>query len=139
MGNDPRSVFEAQKITTLTFDCYGTLVDWEAGACKALRNVYGFSTSAVSDDKLIDLFLEADARLVRSHVFPYRAVLSRAARSVADKLQVSSRPDQEASFASSVPSWPLFAETRPCLAWLAQRYRLDIVFNIEHDVLFSSF
>ncbi len=61
MSNDARTAFEACKTTTLTFDCYGTLIDWEGGACRALRDIYGYSRSAVTDDALIDLFLHADA------------------------------------------------------------------------------
>jgi hypothetical protein len=40
MSNDARTVFEAYKTTTLTFDCYSTLIDWESGACRALRDTY---------------------------------------------------------------------------------------------------
>jgi hypothetical protein len=75
---------EASKTTTLTFDCYGTLIDWESGACRALRNIYGYSRSDVTDDALIDLFLHAEARIIRENIFPYSRVLQRVAQSVAD-------------------------------------------------------
>jgi hypothetical protein len=60
MSNDARAVFETYKPTTLTFDCYGTLIDWESGACRALRDICGFSQREVTDDALIDLFLQSD-------------------------------------------------------------------------------
>ena len=69
------------KRTTLTFDCYGTLIDWESGACRALRDIYGYSRSEVTDDALIDLFLHADARIIRENIFPYSKVL-RARRAI---------------------------------------------------------
>ena len=56
MSNDVRTVFEACRTTMLTFDCYGTLIDWECGACRALRDIYGYSQSEVTDDALIELF-----------------------------------------------------------------------------------
>jgi hypothetical protein len=70
MSNDVRTVFEAYKTTTLTFDCYGTLIDWETGACRALRDIYGYSRSEVTDDALTDLFLQADVRIIREEHLP---------------------------------------------------------------------
>ncbi len=135
MSSDARTVFEAHKTTTLTFDCYGTLIDWESGACRALRNIYGYSRSEVTDDVLIDLFLQADARIIRENIFPYSKVLQRVARSVAEFLQVRSDPALEASFARSLPTWPVFEETNPCLIWLARRYRLAVISNVDDHLL----
>ena len=133
--SDARTVFEAHETTTLTFDCYGTLIDWERGACGALRNIYGYSRSEVTDDALIDLFLRADARIIRENIFPYSRVLRRVARSVAESLRVRSDPALEASFASSLPAWPMFEETNPSLALLARRYRLAIISNVDDHLL----
>jgi 2-haloacid dehalogenase len=83
MTNDARAVFERLKPATLTFDCYGTLIDWENGACRALRDVYGFSKCEVTDDALIALFLQEGARITRENIFPYSKVLQRVAQSVA--------------------------------------------------------
>src|SRR3954469_2612166 len=105
MSKDARPVFEACKATTLTFDCYGTLIDWESGACRALRDVYGYSRSGVTDDALIDLFLQADARIIRENIFPYSKVLQRVAQSVAESLRVRSDSALEAAFAISLTTW----------------------------------
>jgi 2-haloacid dehalogenase len=134
-NDDARTVFEANKTTTLTFDCYGTLIDWESGACGALIDIYGYARSEVADDALIDLFLRADARIIRENIFPYSKVLQRVAQSVAESLGVRSDPALEASFASSLPTWPMFEETNPCLIWLARRYRLAIISNVDDELL----
>ena len=104
MSHDARTVFEAYRTTTLTFDCYGTLIDWESGACRALRDIYGYSRSEVTDDVLIGLFLQADARIIRENIFPYSKVLQRTAQSVAESLRVRSDPALETSFANSLPT-----------------------------------
>jgi 2-haloacid dehalogenase len=135
MSNDARTVFEAHKTTTLTFDCYGTLIDWESGACRALRDIYGYSRSEVTDDALVDLFLHADARIIRENIFPYSKVLQRVAQSVAESLRVRSDPALETSFANSLPTWPVFEETNPSLTWLARRYRLAIISNVDDHLL----
>jgi len=135
MTMEARTVFDACKITTLTFDCYGTLIDWEAGACRALRNIYGYDPSDVTDDALIDLFLRTEARLIREDIFPYAAVLQRVARSVAQTFGVESNAAREASFAASLPGWPAFEETARCLTRLARDYRLAIVSNVDDEPL----
>jgi 2-haloacid dehalogenase len=135
MSNGARTVFYAYKTTTLTFDCYGTLIDWQSGACRALREIYGYSRSEVTDDALIDLFLHGDARIIRENIFPYSKVLERVAQSVAESLRVRSDPALEASFASSLATWPVFEETNSCLTWLARRYRLAIISNVDDHLL----
>ena len=135
MGKDARTVFEAYKPTTLTFDCYGTLIDWQSGACRALRDIYGYSESTATDDDLIDLFLQYDARIIREHIFPYSKVLQRVAQSVAKRLGVKSNFDLEVSFAGTLPSWPPFEETNTCLTQLARHYRLAVISNIDEKLL----
>jgi 2-haloacid dehalogenase len=135
MSDQVRRVFESCKTTTLTFDCYGTLIDWQRGACRGLRDVYGYSRSKVTDDALIDLFLQAEARIIRDNIFPYLKVLENVARSVATSLQTTSDPALEASFAGSLPSWPVFEETNPSLTWFARRYRLAIISNVDDHLL----
>jgi 2-haloacid dehalogenase len=135
MSKDARTAFEIYKPTTLTFDCYGTLIDWERGACRALRDIYGYSQSRVTDADLIDLFLQSDARMIRENIFPYSKVLRRIAQSVAKSLGIMSDPGLEVLFARSLPSWPPFEETNACLTWFARRYRLAIISNIDDRLL----
>ena len=135
MRSDARTVFETCKTTTLTLDCYGTLIDWQGGACGALRSIYGYSQSKISDDTLIDLFLHAEAGIIRENIFPYSTVLRRVAQSVAENLRVGSDSALEAEFANSLPTWPLFEETNPALIRLARHYRLAIIFNVDDHLL----
>jgi 2-haloalkanoic acid dehalogenase type II len=135
MSKDARTVFETYKPTTLTFDCYGTLIDWESGACRALRDIYGYSKSRITDADLIGLFLQSDARIIRENIFPYSNVLQRVAQSVATSLGVMSDTGLEVLFARSLPSWPPFQETNACLTWLARRYRLAVISNIDDRLL----
>ncbi len=135
MSNDARAVFETHRPTTLTFDCYGTLIDWQSGACRALRDTYGYSQCKVTDDLLIDLFLQNDARIIRENIFPYSNVLERVAQSVATSLGAKSDPSLEVAFARSLPTWPTFNETNACLTWFARRYRLAIISNVDDQLL----
>ena len=135
MNRNARAVLDSFRTTTLTFDCYGTLVDWEGGACGALRDIYGYSASEVSDDTLIDSFLEADARIIRRNIFPYASVLTAVAREISERLHGKSDPALETAFANSLPSWPVFEETNMALHRLAERYRLAIISNVDDRLL----
>lgn len=81
---------EDRKVTTLTFDCYGTLVDWERGGCAALRGLLPVETPSISDDDLIEEFLDADGRLIGRppHMLAPTALLMSSNYSV-DKSDVS--------------------------------------------------
>ena len=131
MSKDARTVFETYKPTTL-IDCYG---NWESGACRALRDIYGYSKSRITDADLIGLFLQSDARIIGENIFPYSNVLQRVAQSVATSLGVMSDTGLEVLFARSLPSWPPFQETNACLTWLARRYRLAVISNIDDRLL----
>ena len=135
MSNRTRIVFEACKTTTLAFDCYGTLIDWQRGACRALRDIYGYSRSKVTDGALIDFFLQAEARIIHENIFPYSKVLQNVARSVAKSVGATSNSALEASFAGSLPTWPVFEETNPSLTLFARRYRLAIISNVDDHLL----
>ncbi|MEM1048936.1 MAG: HAD-IA family hydrolase [Pseudomonadota bacterium] len=132
---DARNVLAAPEVTTLSFDCYGTLVDWETGACNALRTIYGYSPDAVSDDLLIDRFLEADARIIQSNIFPYARVLEAVAGEISEKVLGRSDPACGAAFAASLPTWPVFEETNTALTALSQRYRLAIISNVDEELI----
>jgi 2-haloalkanoic acid dehalogenase type II len=79
--------------------------------------------------------LHAEARIIRENIFPYSKVLRRVAQSIAKSLRVGSDPALEASFAGSLPAWPVFEETNPSLTWLARRYRLAIISNVDDHLI----
>ncbi|ARE84278.1 dUMP phosphatase [Roseovarius mucosus] len=133
--DDLLRLFSENRPTTLTFDCYGTLVDWEGGAAKALRRFYGFSDQLVSDAALIDMFLALDAAEIRKDIFPYSAVLQSVADQIADKLLGKADPELSKAFSQSLPTWPVFAETNEALAHLAKHFRLAVISNVDDDLI----
>ena len=133
--NDLETLFHQAEPTTITFDCYGTLVDWEGGAAAALREIYGYSTELVSDGALIDMFLELDAIEIRKNIFPYSKVLQNVADQIAERLLGGADPERGRAFPLSLPSWPIFAETNAALGQLAKRFRLAIISNVDDDLI----
>lgn len=133
--NDMIDMFATVKPTTLTFDCYGTLIDWEGGAAKALRDIYGFSHDRVSDEALIDMFLELDAVEIRKGIFPYSSVLQNVADQIAERLLGRADPEFGKKFPQSLPTWPVFDETNEALVQLAGHFRLAIISNVDDDLI----
>lgn len=127
--------FRAQNLTTLTFDCYGTLVDWERGACTALRALLPSSRDDIADEDLIRGFLEADQKLTARGIMPYAEVLAQAAREAFARHGLLPDRRKEEAFAGSVAAWPLFEETNPSLVKLSRRYRLAIISNIDEALI----
>lgn len=121
--------------TTLTFDCYGTLVDWEGGSTAALRDIYGYSTELISQEALIDLFLELDAVEIKKNIFPYSIVLQNVANQISEKLLNQVDQSKGREFAQSLPSWPIFEETNDALKQLAKKFRLAIISNVDDDLI----
>jgi len=133
--NDMIDLFATAKPTTLTFDCYGTLIDWEGGAAKALRDIYGFSQDHVSDEALIDMFLELDTVEIRKGIFPYSSVLENVADQISERLLGRADPELGKKFPQSLPTWPVFDETNEALAQLGGHFRLAIISNVDDGLI----
>lgn len=121
------------RIKTLTFDCYGTLVDWHAGLNASLTRVLG---DAVTDqtDSLYSHYVIEEARLEADQYRPYREILAEAAERVAGQMGVILDPSQAARLGDMVPDWPPFPDTVEALRRLKERFRLGVLSNVDRDI-----
>jgi len=126
--------FDPARITALTFDCYGTLIDWEAGAIEALRPLLARHGAAPPDDEIIAIFQTLDAALCEPPYKPYKAVLAGVVEGFARHFGFAIQPADRDILASSIPSWRPFPDTIEALRALGSRYRLAIVSNIDDDL-----
>ncbi len=123
----------------VTFDCYGTLIDWERGITDALLPLLPPGTDRRA---LAARYIEVEAdveKVERVEHMRYREVLDRASRAL---LAEHGRPladDAPSPLPSSLPSWPPFAEVPDALRELRRRgYQLAILSNVDRDLLASS-
>ena len=137
VGMDPAHLDPA-RFDLLTFDCYGTLVDWEAGIIAAVRNVAaahgGTPDPAPGDAAILSAFGAAEHVVQSERYRSYREVLALTLARMGGALGFRPTPAQCDAFAASVADWPAFPDTVDALRRLARRYRLGIVSNVDDDL-----
>ena len=122
----------------LTFDCYGTLIDWETGILSALRPVLERHGASRDDDTLLELFAHHEAALEAGPYLSYKAVLAGALRGIGTDLNFEPTEQEQAAFGVSVNDWPAFADSPAALDQLKQRFKLGVITNCDDDLFAAS-
>src|SRR5580765_6189741 len=105
--------------TTLTFDCYGTLIDWEKGILAELRPWATRHARNLADDEILEAFGTEEARCeAETPGKLYPEILADAFRALAAQWQVPASEDEARAFGGSVGRWPAFADSAPALQYL---------------------
>lgn len=121
----------------ITFDCYGTLIDWEKGIRNAFHNaILKTGGDPGLESKASEAYEEEERRIEKEmpHLL-YRDVLSKTSLAVARKIGWK-LPEAESTFlARDLPNWTPFADTNPSLARLARKHTLGILSNVDNDLL----
>ena len=123
-----------ESIRLITFDCYGTLIDWESGMLAALRPLFSRDGHSVSDSQILELYGEIEADLEAGPYLPYRRVLAQAAREIGRRLGIGVSVEEGSAFAESLARWKPFSDTVPALQSLAKRFQLGIISNVDDDL-----
>jgi 2-haloacid dehalogenase len=124
-----------ESIRLITFDCYGTLIDWENGMLAALRPLLFRDGRNVPDSQILELYGEIEAELESGPYLPYRQVLAQVAREIGRRLGKEISAQEGSVFAESLTRWKPFVDTLPALQSLARRFRLGIISNVDDDLL----
>jgi 2-haloalkanoic acid dehalogenase type II len=118
-----------------TFDCYGTLIDWDAGVRACLSSLW----PDVGADALVARYHEVEPRLQLGRSVSYRQVLDESLAEIASSLGLGVPDGRGAALSDSLASWPPFAETHDVLSELGARgWRLAILSNTDPDLLAAS-
>jgi 2-haloacid dehalogenase len=127
-------MLDFHRFEALSFDCYGTLVDWETGILDALRPILLRHGASCDDDRLLGLYAAAESEIEAGPYRTYREVLREVVRRVAAGLSFLPSPADIDALPASLPSWPVFPDTVTALQALSRRFRLAIASNIDDDL-----
>ena len=124
----------------LTFDCYGTLIDWETGIWDALQPLFAANDLPHVDRKeALALFGNVEnAQETETPDMPYPEVLENVHRTMARRMQLDSSAKLDEAFGRSVPAWPAFPDTANALRYLKTRYKLVILSNVDRESFAAS-
>jgi 2-haloacid dehalogenase len=129
-----RIMLDFSRFEILTFDCYGTLIDWEAGLLAALQRVLSAHVKKIDDAALLKLYGDFEQLCEQGEFHPYREVLESVVRRFGAQLGFTPTDEEARSLANSLASWKPWPDTVAALHQLKSRFRLAIVSNVDDDL-----
>lgn len=118
----------------LTFDCYGTLIDWETGILTALKPILQAHQIQLSDAKILEQYAEFEAGLEQEDYRKYRQILEAVVDQFGSSFGFTPTAAEKTALPDSVQHWPPFPDTVAALKQLQQRYQLVILSNVDDDL-----
>jgi 2-haloacid dehalogenase len=126
-----------REFEVVTFDCYGTLIDWETGIFAALKPILASHGKSIPDAQLLELYGQFEAQAEIGEYRSYRDVLQDVVSRFGKKLAFTPTLDELQSLPNSVQHWKPWPDTVAALKKMGSLYRLAIISNID-DQLFQS-
>jgi 2-haloacid dehalogenase len=127
-------MLDLTQFTVISFDCYGTLIDWETGIFSALRPILAAHGKTITDAELLRLYGELEAEAEQREFRPYREILQSVVRGFGKRLEFKPTDSQMSSLPDSLANWPPFPDTIAALGRLKARYQLAIISNVDDDL-----
>ncbi len=117
----------------LTFDCYGTLIDWESGMVAALKSLTGRISTFLSRDEVLEAHARHEsAQQLQTPTMKYSELLAVVYRRLAEEWNVPVSWEECEAYGRSVKDWPAFPDSAEALTYLKKHYRLVILSNIDN-------
>ena len=130
-------MLDFNKYEWLSFDCYGTLVDWETGITDAVAGVFARHGVRKSRAEVLALFADSEPKVQGSGEFlDYRRVLTDVMQIMAWEVSIRLPPAESELLPDSLPRWPIFPDAPSSLEALKTRFKLAIISNVD-DALFA--
>jgi 2-haloalkanoic acid dehalogenase type II len=116
----------------LTFDTYGTLIDWESGIYNALGPLLDKLPLRLDRDEVLELFASFEMQQqADTPAQVYSALLAEVSKSIAQKWQIKLSDEEAATFGRSVKHWPEFEDSAASLQYLRRHYRMATLTNCD--------
>jgi 2-haloacid dehalogenase len=127
-------VLDFSQYQVVTFDCYGTLIDWETGIFSALHPILAAHGKSIADADLLKLYAELESEAEQGEFRSYREVLQSVVRGYGERLGFKPTEAQERSLPDSLANWLPFPDTVTALRKLKARYQLAVISNVDDDL-----
>lgn len=129
-------MLDFNQFEVVSFDCYGTLIDWERGILPVLKQLLSSREIDLSDDGTLELFAEFESELEKdkSDYIEYRKILQEIVKRFGQKLNFEPTETEVKTLADSVKNWQPFPDTVAALSALKQKYKLAVISNIDDDL-----
>lgn len=123
---------ELTEFKVLSFDCYGTLIDWETGLFTAYQPLIAKLATPLSQDEVLAIHARYEAQQEEeTPTLPYSQLLSKVYARVAKDWNINTTAEEDLQFGNSIPTWPAFADSAASLQYLKKYYKLVILSNID--------
>ncbi len=130
-------MLDFNRFTLLTFDCYGTLIDWERGILDAVRPVLERNGVEADDETVLETYAAAEAKQEQGDYVRYELILRMVMAEMSLRLGFDASPEEVLSLSKSLGHWRPFPDTVEALRKLKRQYKLAIVSNTD-DRLFEA-
>jgi len=123
----------------LTFDCYGTLIDWESGIIEALKPLTGRLASPLARDKILEAHARHESsQQLQTPAMNYRDLLAIVYKRLAEEWGIAVSWHECTAYGQSVKNWPTFADSAGALHYLKRHYKLIILSNVDNESFAAS-
>lgn len=122
----------------VTFDCYGTIIDWESGIVAALEPVFRSRGIGFSAPEILERFGQLESKIQAADYLEYRTVLRGVLLELATEASFTPAESELQAFAESVAQWPPFPDSAEALKRIQRRRRIIAISNIDDDLFAAS-
>ena len=129
-------MLDFNQFEVVSFDCYGTLIDWERGILPALKQLLSNREIDFSDDGTLELFAEFESELEKDEndYIEYRKILQEIVKKFGQRFNFQPTETEINSLVDSLKNWQPFPDTVAALSALKQKYKLAVISNIDDDL-----
>ncbi|MBD2167367.1 haloacid dehalogenase type II [Calothrix membranacea FACHB-236] len=122
----------------LTFDCYGTLIDWESGILAALKPLVANHKQNLDDEKLLQLFAQFESEIQKGEYLTYKEILRKVVERFGEQFDFAPNSEELYALSNSIKNWLPFPDTVEALKSLKNQFKLAIISNVDDNLFADS-
>jgi 2-haloacid dehalogenase len=127
-------MLDFSRFEIFTFDCYGTLINWEDGILRCLHRILAAHGKDTDDATILELYGDFEARAEQGEYRQYRQVLQSVVRQLGERLGFAPTDQEVSSLPESMKEWKPWPDTVTALRQLQSRFRLAVISNVDDDL-----